>query len=79
MSSQGLILLQQPVGVWSFAKLGSWQGTTSLTSQHLLQKYAGASIAGAVKLNQCANDVVINWSGGLHHAKKSEVSQSGIA
>lgn len=39
----------------------------------VLQKYAGASIAGAVKLNQCANDVVINWSGGLHHAKKSEV------
>lgn len=38
------------------------------------QKYAGASIAGAVKLNQAANDVVINWSGGLHHAKKSEAS-----
>ena len=40
-----------------------------------MQKYAGASIAGAVKLNQAANDVVINWSGGLHHAKKSEVGQ----
>ncbi|KAA6421042.1 MAG: histone deacetylase 1 [Trebouxia sp. A1-2] len=38
------------------------------------QKYAGASIAGAVKLNQSANDIVINWSGGLHHAKKSEAS-----
>jgi hypothetical protein len=38
-----------------------------------MQKYAGASIAGAVKLNQSANDIVINWSGGLHHAKKSEV------
>ena len=39
----------------------------------VMQKYAGASIAGAVKLNQSANDIVINWSGGLHHAKKSEV------
>ncbi|KAL3145682.1 Homeobox protein HD-1 [Trebouxia sp. C0010 RCD-2024] len=38
------------------------------------QKYAGASIAGAVKLNHGTNDVVINWSGGLHHAKKSEAS-----
>ena len=40
----------------------------------VMQKYAGASIAGAVKLNHGMNDVVINWSGGLHHAKKSEVS-----
>ena len=39
-----------------------------------MQKYAGASIAGAVRLNHGMNDVVINWSGGLHHAKKSEVS-----
>lgn len=40
----------------------------------MMQKYAGASIAGAVRLNYDMNDVVINWSGGLHHAKKSEVS-----
>jgi len=25
-------------------------------------------------LNQKASDVVINWAGGLHHAKKSEAS-----
>jgi histone deacetylase 1/2 len=35
---------------------------------------AGASIDGAVKLNHGACDVAINWSGGLHHAKKAEAS-----
>ena len=38
-----------------------------------LQSYAGASIGGAVKLNYASSDIVINWSGGLHHAKKAEV------
>lgn len=27
-----------------------------------------------MRLNQNESDVVINWSGGLHHAKKSEAS-----
>ncbi|KAK9729626.1 putative histone deacetylase 1-B [Basidiobolus ranarum] len=35
---------------------------------------AGGSIAGANKLNKGESDVVINWSGGLHHAKKTEAS-----
>lgn len=35
---------------------------------------AGGSIAGAIKLNKKATDIAINWSGGLHHAKKSEAS-----
>ncbi|KAK2961274.1 putative Histone deacetylase 1 [Blattamonas nauphoetae] len=35
---------------------------------------AGGSVAGAVKLNQGDADIAINWSGGLHHAKKSEAS-----
>ncbi|KAL7465064.1 hypothetical protein ACHAXS_005397 [Conticribra weissflogii] len=38
------------------------------------QLYAGASLDGAVKLNRGDADVAINWSGGLHHAKKSEAS-----
>ena len=38
----------------------------------VLQLYAGGSIGGAVKLNYGNADVVINWSGGLHHAKKAE-------
>lgn len=37
------------------------------------QSYSGGSIGGAVKLNHGQADVVINWSGGLHHAKKAEV------
>ena len=36
--------------------------------------YTGGSIGGAVKLNKQQNDVVINWAGGLHHAKRSEAS-----
>lgn len=35
---------------------------------------AGGSIGGAVKLNHNQSDIAINWSGGLHHAKKSEAS-----
>lgn len=38
------------------------------------QLYTGASIDGAIKLNNCETDIAINWSGGLHHAKKSEAS-----
>eukprot|EP00794_Sanderia_malayensis_P004784 gene4784-5411_t len=34
----------------------------------------GGSVAGAVKLNKQQTDIAINWSGGLHHAKKSEAS-----
>uniref|UniRef100_A0A383VF20 Histone deacetylase n=1 Tax=Tetradesmus obliquus TaxID=3088 RepID=A0A383VF20_TETOB len=36
--------------------------------------YAGASIQGAVRLNHGLCDTAINWSGGLHHAKKGEAS-----
>jgi histone deacetylase 1/2 len=32
------------------------------------------SSGGAVRLNEKSSDVVINWAGGLHHAKKSEAS-----
>ena len=38
------------------------------------QLYTSGSIGGAVRLNQQWSDVVINWAGGLHHAKKSEAS-----
>ncbi|KAL6764689.1 hypothetical protein V8C86DRAFT_2468167 [Haematococcus lacustris] len=38
------------------------------------QIYTGGSVGGAVRLNYNMSDVVINWAGGLHHAKKSEAS-----
>lgn len=38
------------------------------------QLSTGGSVAGAVKLNKQACDIAVNWSGGLHHAKKSEAS-----
>ena len=36
--------------------------------------YAGASLAGARKLCAGSTDIAINWSGGLHHAKRGEAS-----
>ena len=38
------------------------------------QLYTSGSIGGAVRLNANQSDIVVNWSGGLHHAKKSEAS-----
>jgi len=38
------------------------------------QKTSGGSIDAAIKLNHKEADIVINWSGGLHHAKKLEAS-----
>jgi acetoin utilization deacetylase AcuC-like enzyme len=38
----------------------------------------GCSLEGAVKLNQGLTDIAINWSGGLHHAKKTEASGKNI-
>ncbi|KAA6354483.1 MAG: putative Histone deacetylase 1, partial [Streblomastix strix] len=35
---------------------------------------AGGSVCGASKLNSKEADIAINWSGGLHHAKKGEAS-----
>ena len=42
-----------------------------------MQIYTGASIGGAIKLNYRNADVVVNWMGGLHHAKKAEVRIGG--
>ncbi|XP_059486671.1 histone deacetylase 3 [Neocloeon triangulifer] len=36
--------------------------------------YTGASLDGATRLNNGTSDICINWSGGLHHAKKFEAS-----
>jgi len=36
--------------------------------------YTSGSILGAQLLNEKKSDIVINWSGGLHHAKKCEAS-----
>ncbi|KAL3936643.1 MAG: hypothetical protein SGARI_002468 [Bacillariaceae sp.] len=38
------------------------------------QLYTSGSIGGAARLNDDAVDIVINWAGGLHHAKKAEAS-----
>jgi len=38
------------------------------------QKTSGGSIDAAIKVNHQQADIAINWSGGLHHAKKIEAS-----
>jgi histone deacetylase 1/2 len=38
------------------------------------QLYTSGSIGGASRLNDGLADIVINWAGGLHHAKKAEAS-----
>ena len=38
------------------------------------QLYTAGSMRAATWLNQGLSDIAINWSGGLHHAKKSEAS-----
>jgi len=38
------------------------------------QIYSGGSISGARNLNKGKNSIAINWSGGLHHAKRKESS-----
>ena len=39
-----------------------------------IRSYCSGSIGGACRLNEGLSDIVLNWSGGLHHAKKSEAS-----
>ncbi|KHJ81778.1 histone deacetylase family protein [Oesophagostomum dentatum] len=36
--------------------------------------YTGGSLEGAQRINHKVTDIVINFSGGLHHAKKAEAS-----
>ena len=36
--------------------------------------YSGGSVGGAQLINDGSVDLVCNWSGGMHHAKKSEAS-----
>ncbi|GBF93503.1 histone deacetylase [Raphidocelis subcapitata] len=38
------------------------------------QSYVGASLGGAVQLNHGQADTVINWAGGLHHAKTNQAA-----
>ena len=38
------------------------------------QTYCGGSISGAARINQGSADIVLNWAGGMHHAKKGEAS-----
>jgi len=38
------------------------------------QLYTSGSMGGAIRLNEDQADAVINWAGGMHHAKKAEAS-----
>ncbi|GBG32347.1 Histone deacetylase [Hondaea fermentalgiana] len=41
---------------------------------NFMSSCSGASLDAAIKVNHGQADVCINWSGGLHHAKKGEAS-----
>ncbi len=47
------------------------EGAASSSLFEFQQKAAGGSLQAAAQLNRGDADVTINWSGGLHHAKKS--------
>ncbi len=38
------------------------------------QLYVGGSVGGAALINEGRSNIVMNWSGGMHHAKKAEAS-----
>ena len=40
------------------------------------QSYTGGSLGGAARINQGSADVVVNWAGGLHHAKSMHRAQN---
>ena len=61
----------------TFAGFGFFKGSNSdshVMSSIYSSRYTGASMDGAVKLNNGECDIAINWAGGLHHAKKFEAS-----
>ena len=41
------------------------------------QLYASGSLGGADRLNHNQTDIVINWAGGMHNAKRCEASGFG--
>jgi hypothetical protein len=45
----------------------------------VLQIYSGGSVGGASLINEGDADIVMNWSGGMHHAKKGEASGGQLA
>jgi len=59
----------QKFGVGEFTDCPVFDGLYDFCST-----YSGCSIDCAVKLNHGLTDIAINWSGGLHHAKKMEAS-----
>ncbi len=47
---------------------------SAMLHHRLPQIYSGGSVGGAALINSGEADVVMNWSGGMHHAKKGEAS-----
>ena len=54
--------------------VGGHQTFLSPPSSLLPRTSLSLPLAGVVKLNKQETDIAVNWSGGLHHAKKSEAS-----
>ena len=61
-------------GIFEFCQIYSGAAVHHSSRSMYLIPLSGCSIDGAIKLNHGLTDIAVNWSGGLHHAKKMEAS-----
>ena len=70
-------LVRQNNDVRNLKKFGIGEYTDCPVFPEMLefcQIYTGCTLDGVQKLNHGLTDIAVNWSGGLHHAKKGEAS-----
>ncbi|ETO31822.1 hypothetical protein RFI_05297 [Reticulomyxa filosa] len=60
-------------GLFRFCQISTGAKKKNCIYVHMYM-YIIASVGGAYKLNHGLADIAVNWSGGLHHAKKAEAS-----
>lgn len=71
-----LLSLQHLVSRTVFDPIAPAHFISSIRQQqkNVKKLYSGGSVGGAALLNNKGADVCLNWSGGMHHAKKAEAS-----
>lgn len=61
-------------GLFQYCQLSAGGSMGTLASMLRLNSTLRSRSGGALQLNRKDADIAINWTGGLHHAKKSEAS-----
>lgn len=76
LSGACLLLLTALCSVHYYTPIPSTANTLELSSPppFSFQMYSGGSVGGAAMINDGQANLVMNWSGGMHHAKKGEAS-----